>query len=460
MFAGMTAVTLRNFRALWTGYDLGYFARADWMIQHGRTPYVAVRGLNMLGDHSYWIEFPIAYALKPFPGAESLLILQALALAGCIPVLYRLALAMGIASPVLTWGLLGSFAINPAVWNLTTDDYHPECLVIVGIFGFVLLVLRDRTAWAWLPLVTVLANREESSLTVAFLGVLLLIHRARDGSGWSRMLTAQTTASFGIFVFDLKWALPHFSGGSYAHSDQLAKYGDTLGAALTYLAEHPDVFLRDLFTPINLQYLIAIMLPVLFLPVLRFDWFLPVVPVQILLLLSVRPAAHTITSQYQTLSIGFVYLAAMAALGNPRVSRNGIDRPAAERARAVRALGARLTATVVVASVLAWGAWGIAYPNATPSRWDAQDARLAAVRAALRIVPTDARVSATPGLWPFLFDRSEMYSYPRGTTAPYQVDWYVIMTTDPIVASYPVPADWPVVYSQGGIEVAKRPGLS
>jgi uncharacterized membrane protein len=52
-------------------FDLGIFQQAVWLMAHGETPFVTVRGMNILGDHFT----PIIYLIAiPYPHLGSSLL--------------------------------------------------------------------------------------------------------------------------------------------------------------------------------------------------------------------------------------------------------------------------------------------------------------------------------------------------------------------------------------------------
>ena len=122
-----------------------------------------------------------------------------------------------------------------------------------------------------------------------------------------------------------------------------------------------------------MDFTIAILAPVLFVPLLAPKYLLPALPIQLLYLVSDRPAAHTIADQYTVAIMGFVFVAAAMAL-------MGLVLLAADRA-----------------------AHGTADARAVTLR----DALLIGVAQALAIVPGVSRSGATISMALFLGYRRE-----------------------------------------------------
>ncbi|MFL6054326.1 MAG: DUF2079 domain-containing protein [Actinoallomurus sp.] len=161
------------------GYDLGIFDQAVRAYAELHAPVVPLKGpgFDLLGDHFH----PIVALLAPFyrlwPDARMLLVAQALLIAASIvPILRfaerRLGRARGMAVAVaygLSWGVQGAVAF----------DFH-EIAFAVPILAFALTSLADgrtRAAAAWSA--ALLLVKEDMGLTVAAIGVLLMLRRSR-----------------------------------------------------------------------------------------------------------------------------------------------------------------------------------------------------------------------------------------------------------------------------------------
>ncbi|WP_399086826.1 DUF2079 domain-containing protein [Streptomyces sp. BBFR2] len=180
-FALYTVVALlRHRQMLNAGYDLGIFEQAIRAYAHGRAPVVELKGpgFNLLGDHFHPILVLVAPVYRLFPGATTLLVVQAALMAlACYPLTRWAHRAAGpVAGLVIGCGMGASWGIATAV----TKDFHEICFA-VPLLAFAVTALGHRrwgaaVAWA-APLLLV---KEDLGLTLAAIGGYVAWQAARD----------------------------------------------------------------------------------------------------------------------------------------------------------------------------------------------------------------------------------------------------------------------------------------
>lgn len=395
-FVGLYVVALLRAYALLGGYDLATFSQAAWLIAHGQAPFVTIRGLHLLGDHAYPVFYPIAWMTRLLPTIPTLLAVQAAALAAGIVPLWSLARKVAGLDVTGAAAVSVAYAAFPALHNVNFFDFHPEVLAVPALIGAVLFALTDRW-WPYAGCVALaLACREDISLVVLFLGVLLVLeHRRRAG-------VATMAAGLGWLVVTTQVLQPHFAG-SFVQAAFLERYGEGIGEIVATMAGDPLRVLGDLLTAQNGVFVVAMLAPVLFLPLLAPRYLVPVVPLEILYLLSSRETAHTIEAQYTVSAIAFVFVATTMAL--PRVTAWLGDRRWAGpswAAAAVLVVVAVAGHTALANDSLLTRPWGMR------SRDGADQARLAAAQ----LIPPDAAVSGTDRMWPLVSERTALYNFP------------------------------------------------
>jgi uncharacterized membrane protein len=396
LFLVLWGLALLRHHTLLGSYDLGYFDQAAWLISHGRTPFVTVRAIHLLGDHGSFAFYPMGRAAGSLGGASipGLLAIQAAALSVAVVPLYwigrRLAgLSIGVCS-----ALLAAYSLYPAVSNVNLFDFHPEVLVVPALLGAAYFSLKEQPRWpAYAACVAVtLACREDAAVPVFFLGVLLAFEGKRRR--WAGALTILAAVVW--LALDLTVVLPDFAGGSYVQDNRFAQYGDSLGSAAGYMLTHPFIVAGDFATKPNLYVLAGLFAPLLFLPLLAPRYLLPGLPLQLAYLLTNVAAAHTITAQYTVTTIPFVFLAAAMALGRGRARWR--ERP--------------WHRVMVVAAVAGFLWFASASPRNQPWEWARRDRVDQARLAAARVVPGGAAVAATIRMWPLLAERPDLYHFP------------------------------------------------
>ena len=83
-----------------SGYDLGIFDQAAWLLGHGHAPFSTVRGRELMADHFQPAIFLLAIFGAVGASPVGLLILQSTVLAAVSPLLYRLARLWGASTPL------------------------------------------------------------------------------------------------------------------------------------------------------------------------------------------------------------------------------------------------------------------------------------------------------------------------------------------------------------------------
>ena len=129
-FVVLASLKLCQYASFQSHYgDLGQDANICWNTLHGRPFFDSVTGTNFLGDHFEPVLALCAPALKLWPSAAVLLIIQCLALALAVVPLIALARrhtrhnALALAAAVL-------FMLNPFLHLVSEFDFHPEALFI------------------------------------------------------------------------------------------------------------------------------------------------------------------------------------------------------------------------------------------------------------------------------------------------------------------------------------------
>ncbi|WP_171163236.1 DUF2079 domain-containing protein [Streptomyces sp. I05A-00742] len=213
-----TLSVTRHLRMLTISWDLGIFEQAIRTYAHLQAPVADLKGpgANILGDHFSPITALVAPFYRLFPTPLTLLVVQAALFAlSAVPVV-RLAagklgrargLAIGIAYG-LSWG----------IQRAVDFDFH-EIAFAMPLLAFSLeaVVARRWRAVLWwaLPLVLV---KEDLGVTVAAIGVAILVRERRNRRGTPAAPTAYGLIAFGLAASALALcvAIPAFNNsGSY-----------------------------------------------------------------------------------------------------------------------------------------------------------------------------------------------------------------------------------------------------
>ena len=377
--------------------DLGYYVQVVWSIGAGLGPSVTFPPMNAWGDHFS----PILYLFVPLamvaPGAAPLLVGQTLVLAaGSLAVFGYATRRLGVVPAAGAFALL--FLANPSLHGINLRDIHPQAFAITLSVAAALAFDAGRYAWCALALALTLACREDAAVAVVGFGIWLAAARGHWCLG-----AAVAAASVLLLAVDLKYLMPYFRGEPYPHLHRFEYLGSSLGEISINMVIRPWRWIGIALTGGKLVYLLVMLLPLAFLPLLAPRVLAAALPGLALNLLSVDPALTNFRSQYQAFVLPFLMLAAIEGYARIR---------AWPRAPAVVALG--LLASVLLTARTA--------NDLMVTRWRLDDGQQAA-HALMERIPGDAAVSTNERLVPHLATRRQIFLYPTGAgTSAYILD--------------------------------------
>ncbi|HET7293132.1 MAG TPA: DUF2079 domain-containing protein [Vicinamibacteria bacterium] len=369
-------------------WDLAIFGQGVWLLSRGETPFVTVRGLNLLGEHATFVHLPIAAAyrlLGPLADARFLVLTQSAALAWAGFLLHaRARREVGNGAALL---VLAAYLLYPPLVYTWGEFYQPLALALGPLVLAFEAVREGRERRAILWSLLALSCMENVAATTAALGLYAL------ALGRRRLGVTLFVGSAVYVAWLLRLWFPWLNQGTgYAYADRL--YGDfasSLPEAIVHLA-HPLRLLERLATGQNAEYLLGLFLPVAFLP-LGAPAALAAAAQLPLNLVSSWPYAHQIRHHYVVLVVPFVFLSLVACLARS---------PRGSRARRL-ACGALLVG-VAAGQMLYAPAW-------LASRGDPQRRR--EVEALLRRIPRGLPLSAHYAFLPRLCERRRLFKFPE-----------------------------------------------
>lgn len=371
-FAGYAAWSLQRLRTFdASGFDLGIFEQVVRSYAHGRWPVADLLGPGApaLGDHFH----PILALLAPFyllwPSPACLLVAQASLFAlSAVPVTRCAVRVLGTrrgavvgVGYVLSWGLLS--AVN--------FDFHEVCFAVPMVAFAAEHLLRERwraAVWCALPLVLV---KEDLPLTLAAVGVVLVLNRQRR-LGWAAI-------GFGVACSALLFlvVLPALNpAGVYTHGGGFNPFGGAI---------------------VKVSMLLALLVPTAF-AALRSPLLLLAVPTLLWRLVSANDRYWGLGYHYSAVLMPIVFLAGL----------HGARRAA--RLLPACALVAGLASLGLQAAHLTDGVW-------TPSQ-------RAGIDAVLARIPSGATVLASNRLAPQLTSRCTVLFFD-GVTAE-RPEWVAV----------------------------------
>lgn len=389
-------------------YDLGLQQHVVWNTAQGRwfqyTYMVAFNPdlVNHLGDHVNLILLPIAALYLLHDGPETLLVVQALAVAsGLVPLFLVARRRIGCDGPALV--LASLYLLHPALQAALLFDFHPIVLAAPLFLWAYLFATARRDGWLVLATVLLLATQENAALVVLLLGVLVAIEgRRRAGAA----LVAAGVAWFATCYFAILPALnPGVGSNAFARYRHL---GGSWDAVLVNVLLHPVEVATKVLDATGRDYLRALLMPFGFVSLLAPEILLGAASELALNLLSDFPAQRTIDHQYPSVIVAVAALAAVVGAGRTATfagARLGLPRAAVAWSLAVWALAAG-----AVFQARSYGTLRALGPEYAGVYADSDHARIG--HALLAQIPDDVPVSAQGTIAPHLSRRPRVYVFP------------------------------------------------
>ena len=399
----LAALAVRKHAALEShGSDLGIFVNLFWNLTHGNGWYNGMLERNFLGEHFSPLLVLIAPLYRIWPAPECLLVVQSAALAvGAWPI-YRLArFRLGHGA-----GLVAMYAyfVYPPLLGAALHDFH-EVALAVPLLGFAIWWLsQGRSGLSVLALAGAVLCKEELALTAAAFGIYLAAVRRDWKTG-----AALFAAGVAVFLLLVGAVLPAFRGEPLPFADRYSQFSGGIGDILAHARRDPAWLLAAFWSAPKGRYLLDLLRPLGFLPLLAPLECLPALPTLARNLLSNHEPQFEIYFHYPAPLIPFFFAAAVAGIGR---FRDGMRRrmPVASRAPVARwaALG-----WLALAATL-WGA-------SLPRRMErfVPDVRAEAFQELKAQIPAAASVCAHNRLVPHVANRRDVCTFPVVRDAEY-----------------------------------------
>jgi uncharacterized membrane protein len=294
--------------------DLGWFDQGVYLISQGKPPIISFVGYHILGDHIAFILYPIALFYKIYPSVYWLLFLQAFFLSFGAFLLWQLAIKAGLKKKQ-AFTLAIVYLLYPLIFNVNLFDFHPEVIAVPAIFWSV-LAARLNNLWGFcLGIIIILGCKAILSLTVLGMGVWLLWWERKKLSGIIAIIS-------GIiwFIITTKLLIPLLTGKSAIIEMADSRYsylGNSLQEIIFNLFLKPDLVFGKILTIANLEYLILLIIPLIWGLSWRYSSpLIAAIPALALNLLADHAPQKNLTTQYSLPILPFLFLAVIATLAH------------------------------------------------------------------------------------------------------------------------------------------------
>jgi uncharacterized membrane protein len=399
LFVVFFAAALARVDRLDAGAELARASQAAWQLAAGRAPESTIgTDVNFFGLRLPLGFIPLAALTRVFPTTITLLAAQAGSLAlGVVP-LWHLTrkvtnLRIGAASAVVL-----AYACHPAVLDLDLADFNPAALAMTPLL--VAAYAAERRQWTrfYVACLLTVIWSSELGLVIMALGIALIVEGERR-AGIRAAIGGLAWTCVALFAIQA-----HLGTGLVARG-AFTSYGDTGLEVLLEMVRNPFRPLGELLAEENIQVVVWVLAPLLFLPVLAFRKLAPALPLTILYLIADVPVVGADGGARTLPLVAFAFVAtpfALARLGRPSIERVLVDR--------------RLLGLLAVSSIAALLTTSALAPSEHAFRRDrpGEDDR----RAALAAVPPSVSVRVPPDLASEVADRRTLELVPAGEDDP------------------------------------------
>ncbi len=335
------------------GTDLAQYDQLVWNTLHGRIlENTIVRDANLFLAKTFT---PILLALVPLYALWSspvvLLLVQTIALAlGGLPIYWFARERLG---PWLGVVLAATYYLSPALGNMNLDDFHEITLAVPLLALALYFLMRTRYKPFLVTLAVTFLVKEEMAIVALALGVfILLFHKAKA-------VGIAVAAFSSLFVWlVLEYVIPFFRGsepGSFYYLPRYGYLGQTVAEILHTGFTRPDIVLQHLIVPGKIEYVLQLLVPLAFVPLVGIEIFVLTLPTFGYTLLSDVAWQYSIKSAYPAPLMPLLFFAAVLGLQRLWTWREpGANRPPMQRSGGNTARQWALGAMMLTAGVLSY----------------------------------------------------------------------------------------------------------
>ena len=313
------ASSLRHYWFKSSSWDLGIFDQAIYLISQGENPFSTLLGFHILGDHGALVLYPIGYLSKLFNSTYFLFFIQAVALSSSIFPLEKFSNFKKLNKHSVRASFL-VLLMYPVIFNISIFDFHPEVLSLPLVLDVFVSLKTNNLNPLWklfLKIFFILTCKVTNSFIVLGIGIWLISKRF-----YQLGLSILITSSLWFYYIGNK-IMPLFGGENSNFIRQLGKFGierEILTSDLNAVLKIIVRLLIQLFNISNLEYLLLITLPVIYLLIHRDRWklltnLIPFSPLLFLNLVSTISPMKDLVHQYSLFIVPFLSVSVIETLG-------------------------------------------------------------------------------------------------------------------------------------------------
>lgn len=389
------------------GFDVGIFDQVIWNSLHGRLFENSIRidAPSFLAQHFSPLLLMLVPLYAVWSDPRTLLITQTIALTiAAFPLYWFAREKIGV---MLALGVTAAYFLFPSLQYVNLFEFHEIALATPLLAFSVYFLLHRRYKPFLVCLLLALLAKEEVAFIVAAFGVYILLVPGKRTLGMALVFLGVAYA-----VVTFKYIIPYFFGQSYDANffvmDRYGYLGKTIsGIAITAITR-PGLVLQHLLVSTKIEFLLQLLVPLAFIPVLGGEVFALSLPTIDYLLIGDYSYQNSIHYQYTAPIIPFLFFALVIGLGR-------LTRWAAAKQQKLDVNFEATLATMIVVLALAnyyFQSSGPLSVNFDPEQYDL-NARVALGYQLLAKIPPNAKVMAESDFVPHLSERRLIYQAPN-----------------------------------------------
>lgn len=403
VFALFAVLHAARARGLDGGSGAAPWIQAVWRREHGSAGF-PMAGVDPARGSWSFVSEPILWLGRYVDPTTLFVVLQALALALTVLPLWRLArreahLRVGATSVVVV-----AFALAPTLHRANLGSFHPELLAVPALVEAYYRALHGQWARYGVLVTFAMACRADIGLTVAVLG-LVLVSTGRRRPGLVSVLVGLAWPLIAVLALS-----PQLPDGPLTPAGEFVARSTSPLAVYPDLVRHPLSAAHSLLAEPSVLFLVVILAPLLFLPLVAPRRLVIALPAVVLAMVADRAVQRFAARGVLDLSpaaahigpaIGFVFVALVFALeriGDPSVTRVNVDR--------------RVLLALLAGATLLFVTEAPSSPYRHPWEWASRDAGDQARIAAADLVADAPAVAASPSLSALVADRGVLVELP------------------------------------------------
>ncbi len=372
-------------------FDFGIFAQMYYYLKTELVPLTTCEREKLLSHFAVHLS-PVYYLLLPvyfvFDSPITLQIAQAVILgSGLIP-LYLLMRHFKFSNKV-TLLMMIAFAFYPALIGGTMYDFHENCFLLPFILWMLYFAEKEKYIPMYIFMLLTFSVKEDAAVYVALIALYFILSGRKKLHG-----TAMLLSSVAYFVFAVSFLKAFGEGAMTGRFDNFITDPD-LGLADVILSifKNPAYFISQCISEEKLLFILFMLLPLAFLPIISRNWsqFVLIGPMILINLMSDYTYQHSIYFQYVYGTMAILFYAAI--LGVKDCPKN---------------LKKYLVPLATVFSVIIF-AFSITPKLTYVNRLDVNKDDYVKIRAALDTIEEDASILSTTFYMPYLSQRKEIY---------------------------------------------------